>query len=331
MILKIFISLLLIFNIGKTYAADIIILTSIQNPKVNPFWRSSDYEISKDIEKQFRAHFKGSGYTLVFKHQASALVLQDYLTSPDTLALFWVSHARQRVGITKEVVSDFYGNNISSVFQKLHSNIEFLGLVGCSAKSILAEYSKKGFYNKNSKLLTHSFSKSVRLNKAIRESVKASGKVLDRDPKNFMSYKIIERNDKKVRLPTRQTILGIKEKILPREGEINPKSDKDNTIPVVLSNISTLAMATIGDTFLGILEPNKDNHILLPKSKLDKKITKIKITFMKENEDENKNKKSELINQDKIKVALDDLSLRVLIKKQMPNSLSQFIYLESIL
>ena len=67
---------------------EIVILTSIRTSEKQPFWRSKNYQVSKDSEKQFKRYFKDSGYKLVFKHQVSRETLEHHLQSPKTIALF---------------------------------------------------------------------------------------------------------------------------------------------------------------------------------------------------------------------------------------------------
>lgn len=296
----------------------IVVLSSLRNPEVNPFWRSEDYEISLDIEEQFRKYFKNSGYQMVFEHRASALTLEKYLTSADTLALFWISHARERIGLTKEVISDFWGNNIADVFQKIHPDVRFLGIVGCSAKAILEENFKNGYYKNNINLTTHSFFKSIRLNKGIKQSVKASAEILDLDPKNFLTYKTIERDDRKRRVPTRQSILAPMNEI----ELFHPVISTFDSLEIIVRHILKPSIVTIGQTFIGLLDPTLESQVLkIPKDLFYRGQFKLKLTFLKEDE-------SIVTNMpEKVDVLIEDENYKELIKRQMPNSSSQFIYI----
>jgi hypothetical protein len=167
------------------HSRDIVVLTSLETPDRQPFWRSRSYEISRTIEKRMRRHLKGHSDNIIFKHNASAADLKRYLTASTTSALFWVSHAvnqdEDAIGVGRSsMVLDVFGNDVSSIFQKIHPNVQFVSLVGCQGLPILNRYRELGAYESNRDLTIHGFRRNVSLRKGLRQAAAAARNRLGR-------------------------------------------------------------------------------------------------------------------------------------------------------
>lgn len=243
---------------------EIVILTSIKNPSANPFWRSNSYEISKDIETQYKKVFAKSGYKIVIKHRVDRETLSNYLTSDKTLALFWVSHAISESTLSgvnlSSVIEDYTGNNIKNVFQKINKNIKFVSIVGCKANPILKKFKAMGLYS--SELELHSFDKKIGLNKGIRISIKAASKVLDENPRNFRNaldkIDMIEGNYRDF----------IKQKIaLSKLPVLEEEKTLGDRVTIINTNPDYSAELVVGGHYLGLLKKGDEpQEVVIPKS-----------------------------------------------------------------
>ena len=92
---------------------------------------------------------------------ASARDLRRVLKSPLTTAVFWVGHATSGDANSalslNNIVVDYYGVNVADLFKDIHSNVRWIGLVGCNTKGIVQENKKLGFYRFNPLLHIDSF------------------------------------------------------------------------------------------------------------------------------------------------------------------------------
>lgn len=252
---------------------EIVVLTSIQNPRNKPFWRSKSYDISKDIESQYREAFKNSGYNVVFNHNTDEETLEHYLRSPATLALFWVSHAADESVVNglsfSSIIQDVKGNNVKNIFQKINPNVKFLSIVGCKARSILEEFKSKGYFH--SDLTVHTFDKKITLNNGIDQSLRAAAKVIDADPKSFRD----QHDNFSDHSSFRNTIVA-KESY---DEIIDDKDEEGIKISIINTNPDFLAKLSVNDQFIGLLK--KGNHLqefIIPKTLITKR-TKLKVDF----------------------------------------------------
>lgn len=265
----------------------IVVLTSIKTPKKNPFWRSKNYSIKNDIQKQFQYYFRESGYEVVFEHEASAITLEKYLLSPYTIALFWVSHATNQDQITNEKISDFYDNNVAGLFSRVHSNLKFLSVIGCKSQFILDSFLQQGFYQNNPKLMLHGFKTVVRLNTGITNSIKASSEILDQDPDNFLTWKSVRDKNRLKWIRTRSHLIAKDEFITYSFQKEDSPTDTNRGIKISISNNSNdTAIITSDNVYLGILKANSINQIFyIPQDTIQKNIFKIKLKRLITKED----------------------------------------------
>lgn len=253
--MKLFVFLLLLPISLLAIEREVVILTSIESPESRPFWYSKSYDVEKSIEKKFRKHFDESGYHLIFKHKAEAKTLESYLQSPKTLALFWVSHAKNSRGMFSDIIMDINLNNVKDVFKKVHPNLRYLGLIGCKTGPILTKFTKQGYYKNNPDLVTHSFNKKVGLSKGIKESIKASSVVLDIDPASFSKPKVSRKNKRIHHHRLRNKIIGNSELMTLNHNEEENIFEKEGfRVTITNSEPDFSAILTVRDHFIGILD-----------------------------------------------------------------------------
>lgn len=159
----------------------IYLLTSINTPPA--VIRSKDY-IEKDTEKVFRNAFKNSSYEYIVLHKVDQVQLQKIITSAETKGIFWVSHANEQenassLGVIKASnnITDINGLNAKHIFQKIHPNVKFLGVVGCRANDIFKDFD----YSENPDLKIFSFSEKITAKDGLLKAINASIDVLGDD------------------------------------------------------------------------------------------------------------------------------------------------------
>lgn len=178
----------LIFLTFYAQAARVVLLSSIHTPKI--WFHSKNWEIEDSLEKIFKNRFKDSGLEIVIKEKVDQNILWEELNNPENIALFWLSHSTNESIIASGINSDaaivdYYGRDVKSLFTKIHPNLRFLGLVGCSAEGIISTFKEKGFYKNNPHLSIHSFSKKIEAKKGLRKAIEKSALSLGSFEKSF--------------------------------------------------------------------------------------------------------------------------------------------------
>lgn len=130
------ICLILLFFTHTLWAKNIVLLTSLP---------TKDKSIERDIYSRFLRHtsdFYRQGFKIYIIHRADAQKLYSVLNNPNTHAVFWLSHGGangQSAGgmQASAVLLDYNGDNVAKVFQKIHPNIKFVGIMGCNSSIIM--------------------------------------------------------------------------------------------------------------------------------------------------------------------------------------------------
>jgi hypothetical protein len=84
-------------------------------------------------------------YAIKVQHQADQETLFFYLNHPETHALFWLSHGafqqtRSDVGVrAAPMLLDYQGDNVASIFRRIHPDVRFVGVIGCNTAQILEQ------------------------------------------------------------------------------------------------------------------------------------------------------------------------------------------------
>lgn len=190
--------LALLFISSNIYAARIVLLSSLDTPKI--WYHSKDWEIEESLEKIFDKRLKNTKAEIIKIEKASAIDLWTELHNPDNLAVFWLSHAKDETSVATGIASeaaivDYYGVDVKEVIQTIHPNIFYFGLIGCNAESIIKKNSEAGMYSDNPNLKIHSFNKKIDARKGLRKSIDTMADHLGKLEKKFLkSPKVILSN-----------------------------------------------------------------------------------------------------------------------------------------
>jgi len=134
-----YISLICLSFCLSAFGKNIVVLTSLP---------LSQIKVTGDLNQIIRKKLSTfSDYNLILKNQADQDDLYQALNDPDTLALFWLSHgAFKTIGNSSSPIKasslllDYNNDNVAEVFNKIHPNIQFIGIIGCNSAQILDEH-----------------------------------------------------------------------------------------------------------------------------------------------------------------------------------------------
>jgi len=167
--------------------AKVLLLTSLDISKKNKSKKQK--KLMSSLSSLFLKKLEDEGYEIEINHYTSPGQLTYFLNKPDYKAIFWLSHANaeedgETSGISFSSIRDFKGNEVKDVFQKINSNLQFLGIVGCNAKPYFVNLKKKGFLDLNRNLVIHSRGKKIGAKKGLKKSI---NKFLELDEDSVLS------------------------------------------------------------------------------------------------------------------------------------------------
>ncbi len=256
---------------------EIVVLSSINNPESQPFWRSKNYEIEESIRVRFEKFFNNSGYKLRFIPQANAEILEDHLTSPKTLALYWVSHSAGGEGILSNVVLDAFGNNVQDVFKRVNPNMVFLGIIGCESSATIESIKEEGHWRNNKGLTSFALDKKIGLTRGIREAVIASAAVIDSHPHTFLTSNS-KLHSYRANSHIRTNIQSIPE--LVKLNYVNENRSEGIKVIIKNTNPNYSAIMTVGNYFIGVLKrTNGPQEFIIPFESLRHNRYKLQVNF----------------------------------------------------
>jgi hypothetical protein len=158
-----FSGLILSFQVS---AKNVVVLTSLPTNQINT---------TKSLDKIINSKLSNfSSYKLIVKHEADQEDLYNYLNDGNTVALFWLSHGGfKKIGANSSTIKpaalllDYNKDNVAKIFQRVHPNIQFLGVIGCNSAQILEPHlkqrSKLGSYIPTRKIIaTWAMKKAIR-------------------------------------------------------------------------------------------------------------------------------------------------------------------------
>lgn len=163
-----------------TFAGEVHLVTSLKLKENN----------IRYLERNFANAFKNSQLKTVIHHEADPETLYKIMTSDETEAVIWISHAagdhHLQAGLKgTNIIADFYGNDVKKFFTLIPKNLRFLGIVGCQAKGIVDGFRERGNYASAPSLEIMSFEKKVRMYPSFQKVLKEAKKVL---AKNFVPH-----------------------------------------------------------------------------------------------------------------------------------------------
>lgn len=150
-------------------AGEVVLLTSLKLSGRNV----------RHLEKKFNQAFRNSGHELVIHHKTDPKTLYQVMTSEETQAVIWVSHAAGEHELqpgfkADDIIIDNWGNDVKNFFTLIPPNLKFLGIAGCQAQKIVDGFRARGNFDAHPDLEIMSFDKKVRLYSAFEKTVKAA-------------------------------------------------------------------------------------------------------------------------------------------------------------
>lgn len=167
--MKLMILVSMLFLSFTALAGEVVLLTSLKLSGRNV----------RHLEKKLNQAFKNSGHELVIHHNADPKILYQVMTSENTEAVIWVSHAAGEHELkpgfkADDIIIDNWGNDVKNFFTLIPPNLKFIGLVGCQAQKIVDGFRARGNFDAHPDLQIMSFEKKVRLYSAFDKTVKAA-------------------------------------------------------------------------------------------------------------------------------------------------------------
>lgn len=215
------------------------------------------------IASKFKKTLSHSGLNIVIHHKVSPELLHRTITDSETEILIWISHAGAEnhggngLG-TKGMILDYYGNDVKNFFTSPTKNLKFLGIVGCSARSIIDGFKARGNFLNRPDLEIKSYEEKVQLYTGFHETLKESLKHIGKE---------ISEND-------------IDENKVAIDVRFDRKEDK----------FIAPSWLELGDKVLAVLDNNSENYLTLsiPLSVWNQiKSKNIRFNRAKSSEDEN--------------------------------------------
>lgn len=227
---------------SKTEHLNIVLLTSVEHKR---------FDIPKRLERRF---YKGvnkikkldTEVTTKVIHGADQEDLYNALTDQKIDAVFWVSHASfissnssSSSMSPQSMILDINSDNVAPIFQVIHPNMKFIGIIGCNTQSILDEYldeDQEDSISKDSNLryiskrrsiaqfalsrALRKFKKAIKYNLLPTEKNKESTSGFDIEVKRTMQSHIPHNEIRSIRVLSQGRVVGLIPKILPGESEI---------------------------------------------------------------------------------------------------------------
>lgn len=141
------------------------------------YWASKGQTRTDELRRLFQERLESFPLELKVVTHAKQADLARALNDGRTAAVFWVGHSNKGSSAAfgaQDIVTDADGNNVAPLFQKLHSNLRWLAIIGCRAEHILEKYRKHGYYKKNKILRTYAYSTVVEESVGLAQATFAS-------------------------------------------------------------------------------------------------------------------------------------------------------------
>lgn len=155
----------------------VVVLGGIKNQGTIFPWK----KVNHIIKSKFKEAFQNEDYDLIIKPNATQEDLYVYLNSPETIALYWISHSAAAksptdvVGLSSGAVAlDADGRDVTPIFQKASSSVKIIGLIGCESYGILKNLQEGEYYNHRPDLKFLVFFEKVELSRAIDFAIQST-------------------------------------------------------------------------------------------------------------------------------------------------------------
>lgn len=139
------------FFCSEVVAGRLVLLSAIHDIEEYR-WNRNLYSA---LERKFRRNFPEDNIKVV--HHARQEDLYAELNDPQNTALFWLSHSSSHTSnpVVGNLIVDSARANVLPVFQKIHPNMRWVGIIGCKARPLAKKLEREGlggqrFYAQNS-------------------------------------------------------------------------------------------------------------------------------------------------------------------------------------
>tara|TARA_Y100000590_G_scaffold470711_1_gene668306 strand:+ start:157969 stop:158952 length:984 start_codon:yes stop_codon:yes gene_type:complete len=162
-----------LFSLSATAGNRVVMLVSLDPETNRPPLRFRSWDINEKLEKLFKRKLKKENLELVIIPFVRQTELRNELLNPSNHAVFWVGHANRADSLATAGMYDDRGFNLKEIFQEVHQNIKFLGLVGCRALPFIQGLKEKGHWDLNSHLSFYARDKKTDARKGLKRAIKA--------------------------------------------------------------------------------------------------------------------------------------------------------------
>lgn len=162
-----------LFSVAGFAQNRVVMLVSLDPETNRPPLRTRGWDINEKLEKVFRKKLKKENLELVVIPFTRQTELRQELLNPNNHAVFWVGHANRADSLAAAGMYDDRGFNMKEIFQDVHQNIKFLGLVGCRSLPFVQSLKESGSWNLNSHLNTYAREKKTDARKGLKRAIKA--------------------------------------------------------------------------------------------------------------------------------------------------------------
>lgn len=207
----------------------VVMLISL-NPETNrPPLRSNNWNINKKLKKIFYKKLKGRNLDLVVTTFTGQEELRRELLNPDNHAVFWVGHAGRAESFATAGMYDDRGFNMKEIFQEVHQNIKYLGLVGCRSRPFIKGLKSSGLWELNQHLQFYSRDKKEDARRGLKRAIK---KFLKFTPKQANRSLCLEKEKLEIHI-SRSSNRELSAARLLRKGELVGVFSKNQTETVI--------------------------------------------------------------------------------------------------
>jgi hypothetical protein len=188
-LILIFVSL---FSLSLMAKDRVVMLISLDPETNRPPLRSKNWNINEKLEKVFLKKLKKKNLELVILPFSRQDQIRRELLNPNNHAVFWVGHSNAATGLVGTGLYDDRGFNMKEIFQEVHQNIKFLGLVGCQALPFVEALKKSPYWNLNSHIKTYARDKRTDARKGLKRAIKAFLDIEEMAPKSCQEKEVIQ-------------------------------------------------------------------------------------------------------------------------------------------
>lgn len=181
-----------LFSLSLVAKERVVMLVSLDPETNRPPLRTRNWDINEKLEKVFLRKLRKENLELVILPFSRQDELRRELLNPNNHAIFWVGHSNAAAGLAAAGLYDDRGFNMKEIFQEVHQNIKFLGLVGCQALPFVNALKESPYWSLNSHLKTYAREKRTDARKGLKRAIKAFLKLENSSPPICLEKEVIQ-------------------------------------------------------------------------------------------------------------------------------------------